>query len=219
LAEYPGFELWPDEVLSLQSHDGVFSALLGGARRAEGLRVVLATGVSDPLPELPGLAERWGRSVPHCPYCHGYEIGGGPIGVLATAPTSLQQASLLADWGQVTLFSNGHAAPDATACILLARRKVLVESVAVRSLEGEGAALEAARLRLRRHAGRAGGAHRRLEADQRAPRLRRRRRRALSAEYLVRLRRRRRGRHRRAPLADRRRDRRDLMRATHAGCP
>ncbi len=146
LAEYPGFELWSDEVLSLQSHDGVFSALLDGARRAEGRRVVLATGVSDPLPEIPGLAERWGKSVLHCPYCHGYEIGGGPIGVLATAPLSLQQASLLADWGQVTLFSNGHAAPDETACIMLARRKVRVESVAVLGLEGDGAALDAVRL-------------------------------------------------------------------------
>lgn len=146
LAEYPGFTLWSDEVLALQPHDGIFSALMNAGKRAEGKRVVLATGVSDPLPDIPGLAERWGKSVLHCPYCHAFEVGGGQIGVLANSPLSLQQASLLADWGQVTYFSNGHAALDETACFMLARRKVRVEPVAVRAIEGEGAAIAALRL-------------------------------------------------------------------------
>lgn len=47
-------------------------------------RAILAYGVTDTLPDIPGLAQRWGQSVFHCPYCHGYELGGGPVGVLAT---------------------------------------------------------------------------------------------------------------------------------------
>ncbi|MDC8760900.1 NAD(P)/FAD-dependent oxidoreductase [Janthinobacterium fluminis] len=146
LAEYPDFTLWSGEVLSLQQGDGAFSAHLDGARRADGRRVILATGVSDPLPEIPGLAERWGKTVLHCPYCHGYEVGGGQIGVLANTPMSMQQASLIADWGDVTFFTNGHAVLDETSCITLARRKVRVETVAVRAVEGEGTALSAVRL-------------------------------------------------------------------------
>ena len=52
----------------------------------EARRLILATGVVDDLPQVPGLAERWGKSVFHCPYCHGYELEGGRIGVLASQP-------------------------------------------------------------------------------------------------------------------------------------
>ncbi len=46
-------------------------------------KLLLASGIADQLPELPGLAERWGSTVLHCPYCHGYEVGGGAIACLA----------------------------------------------------------------------------------------------------------------------------------------
>lgn len=54
-------------------------------------RLILATGVIDELPSLPGLQERWGRAVFHCPYCHGYELGQGRIGVLATGENSFHR--------------------------------------------------------------------------------------------------------------------------------
>ncbi|WP_043467642.1 NAD(P)/FAD-dependent oxidoreductase [Kitasatospora sp. MBT66] len=68
----------------------------GRALRAR--RVVVATGLRDGLPELPGLAERWGRDVLHCPYCHGYEVRDRPLGVLGTDPGSVGQALLLRQW-------------------------------------------------------------------------------------------------------------------------
>ncbi|MEH3089964.1 MAG: FAD-dependent oxidoreductase [Microbacterium arborescens] len=60
--------------------------------------LVVATGVTDRLPEIPGLAERWGRTVLHCPYCHGWEVRDQRIGVLATSPLSLHQIELLRQW-------------------------------------------------------------------------------------------------------------------------
>lgn len=102
----------------------------GGQRWFTGRRLLLATGVSDTLPDLPGLAERWGRTVLHCPYCHGYEIGGGAIGVMGAGAASLHQALLLPDWGDVTFFTQGvpellqMSAQDRAA---LARRGVTVE--------------------------------------------------------------------------------------------
>ena len=68
-------------------------------------KLLLASGISDQLPDLPGLAERWGSTVLHCPYCHGYEVGGGAIGVLGGYPMSAGKAPLFADWGNVTFFS------------------------------------------------------------------------------------------------------------------
>ncbi|QLD11315.1 bifunctional NAD(P)/FAD-dependent oxidoreductase/class I SAM-dependent methyltransferase [Microbacterium oleivorans] len=60
--------------------------------------LVVATGVADRLPDVPGLAERWGRTVLHCPYCHGWEVRGRRIGVLATSPMSLHQIELVRQW-------------------------------------------------------------------------------------------------------------------------
>jgi thioredoxin reductase len=70
----------------------------GEVLRSAGL--VPAFGISDELPAIPGLAERWGTSVLQCPYCHGFEFSGHRLGVLYVSPRSLHQAMLLADWGQ-----------------------------------------------------------------------------------------------------------------------
>ena len=88
-------------------------AVSSGAAASRARRLVLATGVVDELPRIEGLAERWGRSVYHCPYCHGYELGRGRIGVLAASPMSIHHAIMLPDWGQTTFLLNGAFEPDA----------------------------------------------------------------------------------------------------------
>lgn len=125
LAAYPNVE-WIDGS-ALDAHPGAegFAVELDGARRVEGRRLVLATGVRDELPPIEGLAERWGKSVFHCPYCHGYELQQGAIGILANDEMAFHQAMLLPDWGKVTLFTNGRYAPDAEQRAAMARRGVL----------------------------------------------------------------------------------------------
>src|SRR5690606_17608606 len=85
---------------------GLFRVTTDDGKAREARLLVLATGVRDTLPEVAGLAERWGRSVYHCPYCHGYELNRGRIGVLATSRSSMHQALMLPDWGATTLFLN-----------------------------------------------------------------------------------------------------------------
>lgn len=116
----------------------------GGRHQAR--RLLLATGLRDELPAIPGLEERWGRSVLHCPYCHGYELGGGRLGVLASGSHSPRKAALVADWGEVTLFLNGQPEPDAEALALLARREVAIERTRLAGIEGEGEAMSGIRL-------------------------------------------------------------------------
>lgn len=74
-------------------------------------RLVLATGVVDRLPALEGLAQRWGKSVFHCPYCHGYELDNGRIGVLAFGPLSFHHAMMLPDWGRSPTSSTTRSRP------------------------------------------------------------------------------------------------------------
>jgi thioredoxin reductase len=77
------------------------------------LRVILATGVRDELPQIPGLSERWGQSVFHCPYCHGYELDRGPVAVVGTHPMAEHPALMLPDWGgPVTYLAHGTSVAD-----------------------------------------------------------------------------------------------------------
>ncbi len=119
---------------------------LGGGTVAHSSALVLAFGVQDMLPDLPGLRERWGRTVLHCPYCHGYELDRAPLGVLALGPMSAHQALLLADWGPVTLFTDGRDDLGREMRANFARRSVAIETVCVVSLEGDAPALEGVRL-------------------------------------------------------------------------
>jgi thioredoxin reductase len=100
-------------------------------------RLILASGVTDELPDIPGLAERWGQQVFHCPYCHGYELNRGDIGVLASSPLAMHQALMLPDWGPTTLFRNGAFQPDAYQSGELARRGVSLEQEPILSIGGE----------------------------------------------------------------------------------
>ncbi|KOV24957.1 thioredoxin reductase [Streptomyces sp. XY431] len=75
-----------------------FEVQLAGGQALRARRAVVATGLRDGLPDLPGLAARWGRDVLHCPYCHGYEVRDRPLGVLGTAPGAVGQALLLRQW-------------------------------------------------------------------------------------------------------------------------
>ncbi|TGV11889.1 NAD(P)/FAD-dependent oxidoreductase [Mesorhizobium sp. M8A.F.Ca.ET.173.01.1.1] len=116
-----------------------FEIAIDGGDTFGAARLVLATGVRDILPEVPGLAGQWGRTVLHCPYCHGYEVSGGPLGVLATGPMSIHQAQLISDWGDVTLFGNGLIEPDAEEMLALDGKNVSFEPAPVSELGEDGA--------------------------------------------------------------------------------
>ena len=138
LLAYPTVTFRADEATHAAAfHDGFTVALASGAA-AHARRLVLATGVVDELPEVPGLRERWGVTVLHCPYCHGYEVADGRLGVLATGPLSLHQALLLPDWSaDVTLFTNGAVTPDAAQLAALTARGVRIDPRPVEALVGD----------------------------------------------------------------------------------
>jgi len=134
VAAYPNVD-WHDGTATSARQDGDgFVVELDGADTVRAARLVLATGVRDDLPPIDGLAERWGKSVFHCPYCHGYELNEGRIGVLASGPLSVHQAQMLPHWGQVTLFTNGVCPLDDAQRADLHARGVEVDDTPVRRL-------------------------------------------------------------------------------------
>ncbi|MGW4196413.1 NAD(P)/FAD-dependent oxidoreductase [Streptomyces sp. NPDC005004] len=84
---------------------GGFTVTLASGRTVRARHLVVATGLRDELPPVPGLAGRFGRDVIHCPYCHGWEARDLPTGVLATSPLSAHQALMVTQWSDdVRLF-------------------------------------------------------------------------------------------------------------------
>ncbi|MDQ1632731.1 MAG: hypothetical protein QOC80_2703 [Frankiaceae bacterium] len=117
---------------------GAFAVELTDGTTMRARRLLVATGVRDELPAVAGLAERWGRDVLHCPYCHGYEVRGEAIGVLATSTFAVHQALLWRQWSaRTTLFAavaGGSVAFSAEEREQLDARGIEVVDVAVSEL-------------------------------------------------------------------------------------
>lgn len=126
--------------------EGGVRVVLAGGQEETGQCMILTTGVRDTLPDLPGLPERWGLSVLHCPYCHGYELNGRPMGVLARNELAIHQAMLVSDWGPTTLFTQGVLVPTPDQIAALADRGISIEQAPVVELLGTSPQLEAVRL-------------------------------------------------------------------------
>lgn len=142
LAAYPSVELRAATVRAGERHGGGFALELDDGGRETARRVLLATGADYRLPDLPGAAERWGRSVFHCPFCHGWEVRERPLGVLGGDAMGVQRALLLRAWSDdVTLLADGPAQFGADEAAQLRAAGVAVDERPVAGLAGAGASL------------------------------------------------------------------------------
>lgn len=142
LARYPTVAFLDGEAVRAQTQDGGFGIVMASGQQVHGTRLILAIGMRDELPPLAGLEERWGQTVLHCPYCHGYEVAGNPLGVLAAHPMSAHQAMMLPDWGPTTYFTLDQFEPSAEEARHLAARGVRIERTPVVALRGAAPALD-----------------------------------------------------------------------------
>jgi thioredoxin reductase len=91
-----------EDLTGVQGED--FTVVLAGGRTVRARRLVVATGLKDELPAVAGVAERFGRDVLHCPFCHGWEVRDQPFGVLASSPASVHQALMVSQWSKDVRF-------------------------------------------------------------------------------------------------------------------
>jgi thioredoxin reductase (NADPH) len=146
-AEAYGVEVRSGRAVAARRSDGGFEVDLAGGGSVRGRRLLLATGLVDELPDLPGLAEHWGTRVLHCPYCHGWEVRGRRIGILGAGERSVHQALLFRQLSPfVTLFQNDVTDPDAAGWEQLAALGIRVVAGRVARLRGAGGSLDAVEL-------------------------------------------------------------------------
>ncbi|MEV1043932.1 NAD(P)/FAD-dependent oxidoreductase [Streptomyces sp. NPDC049916] len=127
--------------------DPRFTVALADGRTVTARRVLVATGLRDELPEVPGLARHWGGSVVHCPYCHGWEVRDEPIGVLATGPASVHHAWLFRQLtDDLVYFTRGSELDRETRARFAARGIRVVEAPVSAVVDDESGALTGVRL-------------------------------------------------------------------------
>ncbi|WP_452299647.1 methyltransferase domain-containing protein [Micromonospora krabiensis] len=131
---------------AVRDGDG-FDVTLDGGRTVRARRLLVATGLVDELPDVPGVAARWGRDVLHCPYCHGFEVADRRVGVLATGPFAVHQAQLWRQWTPHVVLLR-HDGPDLSAddAEQLAAREIPVVDGPVAELVVAGDTLTGVRL-------------------------------------------------------------------------
>ena len=130
------------EVVGASVGDDGFTVSLADGRTTRARRLLVTTGLVDELPAIPGLRERWGRDVLHCPYCHGWEVRDRAIGILATTPMSVHQALLFRQLSDdVVFFTAGVGMPEAEDAEKLV-------ALGIRIVEGDVTGLEIADDRL-----------------------------------------------------------------------
>ncbi len=138
VAAYPSVTFVQGSAVEVQQQHSGLAVTLATGEVLFGTTLLLAFGVSDVLPNTTGLEQRWGTSVIHCPYCHGYEFSGRQLGVLQLSPMSHHQAQLISEWGPTTYFLNGAEQPDAATLAEFARRNIRIAPAAIDALHGAG---------------------------------------------------------------------------------
>lgn len=125
LAAYPSVEVRGGEVVGVGNE---FTVDLADGATENTRTVLLATGMDYRAPDVPGLAELWGRSVFHCPFCHGWEMRGAPLAVLSNGDRAVHHALLLRGWtDDVVVLTDGPAELTAEQHGLLSAAGVRVE--------------------------------------------------------------------------------------------
>lgn len=159
-----GGHLHHGTVTAVTRGDGGFLVTVADGPVVRARRLLVATGGVDRLPDLPGLADRWGRDVLHCPYCHGFEVRDRRVGILDDGPLAVAQALLWRQWSaHVLLLRHAGPGPDRAQAEQLAARGVPVVDGPVTALTVDGDRLTGVRL--------ADGGHVPVDALVVAPRL------------------------------------------------
>jgi thioredoxin reductase len=124
-----------------------FTVTLADGHSITARRILVATGLTDVLPNVPGLAEHWGHSVVHCPYCHGWEVRDEPIGILATGPASIGHAFLFRQLTEdLTYFTRGTDLDEDNRARFAARGIRVIDTPVTEIVDDENGALAGVRL-------------------------------------------------------------------------
>ncbi len=137
--QYDTVKFFEGAVTSVVKIHGGFEATLSSKSSVTVKKVILAYGVQDRLPPIPGMQELWGKSVFQCPFCHGFEYRGRRVGVIANGALAMRVLPMIFGvTSDITLFTHGKSELTAEQTEILRRRKVRIVEHPVEKLIHDG---------------------------------------------------------------------------------
>lgn len=133
LETYGTVEIRNAEAIAASGERDAFSIELASHQQLAARRLIIAHGVTDDTGGIPGMAECWGRTVLHCPYCHGYEVADRRLGLMLREGDIPHLARFFSEWTHdLTLFANGAPVDPVVRAALTDMKVKLVEEALVR---------------------------------------------------------------------------------------
>jgi len=136
LSRYSTVEFLNGWAVTASKSDNGFIVQLHTGETFSASKLVLATGIKDQMPGIPGFADCWGISVLHCPYCHGYEVRQQKTGIFANGDLAFEMASLISNWTtDLTIYTNGPSTIDMQHRIKLEKHRIDIVETEIARLE------------------------------------------------------------------------------------
>lgn len=133
-----------ERVVDAERAGNGFIVRFAGGDRIEARKLLLALGVRDVLPDVPGFRELWGAGVFHCPYCHGWEVAGRPLAIYGRGETAIHFSRLLLGWSRdLVLFADGPSGLTTDQRAQIERHGIAIREERVERLAGSNGHLEA----------------------------------------------------------------------------
>lgn len=152
LKKYPTIHTFPGRVTSVQRKEGGFQGFLEDGRTVTTKKLVLAYGIKDRMLDIPGFKELWGKSIFHCPFCHGFEIRGSNLGLILSHEMGFHSLPMIQSLSPtLTVFTNQKFQPTDEQRTLLGERKIQLVEDKIDHLNFEGHALKGVHLKNGQH--------------------------------------------------------------------
>lgn len=136
LLKYDTVKFYEGLAINAQKGENGFMVETQSGKKFNSKKLILATGLKDIIPEIPGLADCWGKSVVHCPYCHGYEIRNLNTAILANGDAAFHYAPLVANLTQsITVLTNGESTLTSEQMVRLTKNNISVVEKEVVEIE------------------------------------------------------------------------------------
>jgi len=143
LRPYETVEFYSVGVKAAKAQSKSFEATLDNGTLVNTRKLLLATGVVDEMPEIEGFKELWGKSIFHCPYCHGWEVRDQPLALYGNGAVGFELAELLKGWSNdLVLCTDGVATLSADESKLLSKNNIPIREERIVRVEGENGQLE-----------------------------------------------------------------------------
>ncbi|GGZ31170.1 hypothetical protein GCM10007049_25200 [Echinicola pacifica] len=140
---YPSVNWLSDTVVDCQAEGEMFRVKTQSGQEFRAKRILFTTGIKDLIPEIPGFEACWGKSLIHCPYCHGYEVKGLPTAIFSNSEKALHYANLLPNWtSDLRILTNGPLQIPAESVEMIREKCIPIIDKRIKRLEHENGQIQ-----------------------------------------------------------------------------